>query len=101
MIVATSRIRVVAGDAEWLAAKYRERLGLADACDGCLGVEVLRSLERPDEFTVYMRWRTREAYERYRRGPEFRAAHATLREAAGALKVERLDGGAQLYELLS
>lgn len=101
MIVATSRIRVVAGDAEWLAAKYRERLGLADGFDGCLGIEVLRSLERPDEFTVFMRWRTREAYERYRRAPEFRAAHETLREAAGTLRIERLEGGVQLYERLS
>ena len=101
MIVVTSRIRVTWGSAEALAAQYRQRLRRAESVDGCLGVEVLRSLEHPDEFLVYTRWATDAAYAAYRADPAFREAHARIRDIPGGVKVERVERGVERFEVLS
>ena len=101
MIVVTSRIRVTGGDADALAAQYRQRLRLAEEMPGCRGIEVLRHAERTDEFMVYSRWDDAEAYERYRAHPAFREAHERVREIPGGIRVARVDQGVDRYEVLS
>ena len=99
MIVVTSRIQVVAGDAEALAEQYRHRRGLADREPGCLGVEILRHLERPAEFVVVTRWVDESAYVAYRAGPAFRAAHQALAALSG-LRIDRETRRTDCYEVL-
>lgn len=101
MIVVTSRIRVTSGNADDLAGLYARRLRLADGSPGCLGVEVLRHVDRPDEFVVTSRWRDRPSYDIYRRSPEFRAAHGRLRELPGVLKIDLVDRAVDVFEVLS
>jgi len=98
MIVVTSRIRVVEGDAEALAAQYRARMHRADAAAGCLGVEILRNVERRYEFVVISRWSDREAYDAWRRGPLFREAH---RRVPAGLRIDREERATDAWELLS
>ena len=101
MIVVTSRIRVVGGSADGLAAQYRRRLGLADGAHGCRGVEILRDLDDPAVFAVVTRWTSMDDYESYRRGAAFREAHERIREIPGGVKVERLGGGVERWEVLA
>lgn len=101
MIVVVSRIRVTSGDIEALAGRYRQRGRIAETMPGCLGVEVLRHIERPEEFAVYTRWESREAYERYRHSPAFREAHATIRTIPGGLKIDAAERAVEWYEVLS
>lgn len=101
MIVVMSRIRVKNGNAEGLADQYRNRLHRVESVPGCLGVEILRSLERPDEFLVYTRWKDREAYEGYRRDPAFREAHARIASIPGGIKIDAESRAVEWYEVLS
>lgn len=98
MIVVTSRIRVAEGDPEALAAQYRARLHRAEETPGCLGVEVLRNLERPAEFVVVSRWSAREAYDAYRRGPAFREAH---RRMPSGMRIDRQERATDAWEPIS
>ncbi len=98
MIVVTSRIRVVEGDPEALAAQYRARLHRAEETRGCLGVEVLRNLDRPEEFVVVSRWNGREAYDAYRRGPAFREAHRCI---PAGMRIDREERATDAWERIS
>ena len=98
MIVVTSKIRVVEGDADALAAQYRGRLHRADGAAGCLGIEILRHVDRPDEFVVMSRWSGREAYAAYRRGPLLREAH---RRMPAGLRIDREERATDAWERLS
>ena len=101
MIVVTSRIRVTSGNADALAERYRRRTRAADALPGCLGIEVLRHLERPEGFVVVTRWSDEAAYAAYRRHPSFRAAHARIGRIAGGLRVDGEERAVDRYEVLS
>ncbi|MDP9470166.1 MAG: antibiotic biosynthesis monooxygenase [Chloroflexota bacterium] len=101
MIVVTSRIRVTSGNAEAVAARYRGRARVAESLPGCLGVEVLRHLERPDEFVVVTRWADEAAYAAYRHHPAFREAHARIGEIPGGLRIDPDGRAVDRYEVLS
>ncbi len=101
MIVVVSRIRVTGGNADGLAERYRKRARRAETVPGCLGVEVLRHLERPDEFAVYTRWADRAAYEAYRKHAAFREAHARIRDIPGGLRIAPEERSVDWYEVLS
>jgi heme-degrading monooxygenase HmoA len=89
---------VVEGDAEALASQYRARLHRVEDAAGCLGIEILRGLDRRDEFVVLSRWSGREAYDAYRRGPLFREAH---RRVPAGLRVAREERATDAWEPLS
>ncbi|HEX8684358.1 MAG TPA: antibiotic biosynthesis monooxygenase family protein [Ardenticatenaceae bacterium] len=101
MIVVISRIRVTSGNADALAEQYRSRSHLAETVPGCLGVEVLRGLDQPDEFMVYTRWTDRAAYEHYRKDGAFREAHSRIQNISGGLKIAREERSVDWYEVLS
>lgn len=101
MIVVTSRIRVTSGNADAVAECYRGRARVAETLPGCLGVEVLRHLERPDEFVVITRWVDEAAYAAYRRHPAFRTAHARIGEIPGGVRISPDERAVDRYEVLS
>lgn len=80
MIMAVSRIHVRSGNADEVAERYRNRSKHVDESDGFLGVEILRNQATPEEFWVLMRFRSREAFERYRRSDAFKHAHHNIPE---------------------
>ena len=100
MIVITSRIRVTGGDADALAVRYRNRVGLVDTLPGCLGVEILRHVDRPEEFMVVTRWTDEDAYAAYRAHPAFRKAHRAIAELPG-LRIDPTSRVVERYGVLS
>jgi heme-degrading monooxygenase HmoA len=80
MIVAISRFKVGAAEADRLAARFRSRPRLVDLHEGFLGLEVLRSIGREPTFMLVTRWTDREALQRYMRSADFRAVHQNNEE---------------------
>ena len=76
--VAVSEIAVPEAGVAALAASFRSRLGAVDRWPGFLGLEVLQSRRRPDEFLMITRWESRDAFLAYMRSPEHRASHARI-----------------------
>lgn len=101
MIVVVSRISVTSGNSDALAEQYRNRRRLAETMPGCLGVEILRHQDRPDEFVVYTRWENQDAFDRYQRHPAFRNAHARISEIPGRLRIDPDTRSTDRYEVLS
>ena len=101
MIVVTSRIRVTSGNADAVAERYRGRARVAETLPGCLGVEILRHLERPAGFMVVTRWVDAAAYAAYRRHPAFRAAHARIGEIPWGVRISSEERAVDRYEVLS
>lgn len=80
MIVAVSRFKVGAAEADDIAARFKTRPRLVDRHAGFLGLEVLRSSGREPTFTLLTRWSSREALQHYMRSPDFRAVHQNSEE---------------------
>jgi heme-degrading monooxygenase HmoA len=72
----------------------------AEAAPGCLGIEILRHLERSGEFVVYSRWRALDDYEAYRGSDAFKAAHSRIGAMSTTVKVSH-DRALDAYEVLS
>ena len=96
-----SRIKVIAGDPDALAAQYRDRSHLAEEQPGCLGIEILRSHQPADEFVVYTRWEDLEAYERYRQSEAYREAHRRISDIPGGVKIDPKSRSIEIYDVLS
>jgi heme-degrading monooxygenase HmoA len=101
MIVAISRITVTNGNDEGLAAQYARRSGLVDTMPGFISMEVLRHAERPQEFLVYTRWETREAFEAYYKAQQFRMAHQNVANIPGGIKIDRHTRILDIYEVVT
>lgn len=101
MIAVMSRIRVCQGDSEALADQYRQRSRLVEQQPGCLGVEILRNRNDPDEFVVYTRWHTEADYQNYRRSSAYRHAHQRISDIPGGLRIDSETRTVESYEVLS
>jgi heme-degrading monooxygenase HmoA len=84
MIVAISRFRPPADQAEALTARFRERMHRVDGHAGFLGIQVLKSFERQPEFLLMTRWKDRESLKAYLQSADFQAAKAASAEQEGA-----------------
>lgn len=100
MIVAISRIRVVSGNEEAIAAQYRQRLGAVEEAPGFLGLEILQEQDRPEAFLVLMRWRERADFEAYRRSEAFRRAHERIAALSGRTRIDRESYQVSVYEII-
>lgn len=96
-----SRIRVLTGNADGLADQYRSRSRVVEAQPGFLGIEILRNLERPDEFVVYTRWQSKKEFEQYRHSPAYRAAHVRIGHIPGGIHIDPDTRVVEHYEVLS
>lgn len=84
MIVAISRFRPPAEQADLLAARFQERMRRVDSQAGFLGIEVLRSFEPQPEFLLLTRWKDRESLRAYLQSEDFKAAKAASAAQEGA-----------------
>jgi heme-degrading monooxygenase HmoA len=90
--VSMSRLRVEPDRADELVAAFRRRLGLVDAFDGFLGLEVWRSDRDAGEVLMVSRWRDRECFKQYMRSAAHRASHERIDPALeAAIGLERLE----------
>ncbi len=99
-MVVMSRSRITSGNTDAVVDRYRRRRRAAESLPGCLGVEVLRHLEWPDEFVAVTRWADEAAYATYRRHPAFRETHARIGKIPGRLRIAPIRA-VDSYEVLS
>lgn len=78
-----SHLRVDAGRAGELVEAFRNRIGLVDAADGFVDLEVWQADSDPGELIMVSRWRDRDAFKRYMKSAEHQHSH------------ERIDPGLQ------
>jgi heme-degrading monooxygenase HmoA len=88
MIVAISRIRIISGNADAVAAQYGRRSRLVEQAPGFLGIEILRGQDQRDEFLVCMRWVDRAAFEAYHGSALFRQAHRAIANIPGRTRID-------------
>jgi heme-degrading monooxygenase HmoA len=92
MYVSMSRLRVPAERAEQLVCAFRARVGLVDAHDGFVDLQVWQSDRDEGELIMVSRWRDREAFKAYMRSADHRVSHERIDpELQAAIKLERLE----------
>ena len=79
-VLEIARIRVIPGGVEGFEAALREAAPLLLSSPGCLGADVYRVAERPDEYRLVVRWRTMDDH---RIGFQGSAAFRRWREILG------------------
>ena len=87
-----SRLRVPAEEADRLVSAFRARVGLVDAHDGFVDLQVWQSDRDEGELIMVSRWRDREAFKTYMRSAEHRVSHDRIDpDLQAAIKLERLE----------
>ena len=87
-----SRLRVPAEQADRLVTAFRARVGLVDAHDGFVDLQVWQSDRDEGELIMVSRWRDREAFKTYMRSAEHRVSHDRIDpDLQAAIKLERLE----------
>ena len=87
-----SRLRVPAEQADRLVSAFRARVGLVDAHDGFVDLQVWQSDRDEGELIMVSRWRDRDAFTRYMRSADHRVSHDRIDpELQEAIKLERLE----------
>ena len=87
-----SRLRVPAEQADRLVTAFRARVGLVDAHDGFVDLQVWQSDRDEGELIMVSRWRDREAFKTYMRSAEHRVSHGRIDpDLQAAIKLERLE----------
>ena len=75
MYVSMSHLRVEEERAAELVEAFRARIGLVDAADGFVDLEVWQSDRDPAELIMVSRWRDREAFKSYMKSEEHQRSH--------------------------
>jgi heme-degrading monooxygenase HmoA len=92
MYVSMSRLRIAEDRAPELVAAFRRRIGLVDAADGFVDLQVWQSDREPGEILMVSRWRDRAAFTAYMRSAEHQVSHDRIDPALqAAIKLERLE----------
>jgi heme-degrading monooxygenase HmoA len=87
-----SRLRIPAEEAPALVKAFRARVGLVDAADGFVDLQVWQSDRDAGEILMVSRWRDRDAFREYMRSAEHRVSHDRIPPALKELiKLERLE----------
>lgn len=75
-----------------LVAAFRGRLGLVDAHDGFIDLQVWRSDRDPGDVLMVSRWQDKAAFTAYMRSSDHRLSHARLDPSLkDAITLERLE----------
>ena len=74
-IVKINALTVPADQREVLESRFAARKGFVESADGFEWFELLRPLEGTDQYLVYTRWSSEEAYQTWQSGQDFDRAH--------------------------
>ena len=92
MYVSMSHLRVDAGRAGELVEAFRNRIGLVDAADGFVDLEVWQADSDPGELIMVSRWRDRAAFTAYMRSEDHAVSHGRIDpDLQAAIRLERLE----------
>jgi len=87
-----SRLRVQPERSDELVEAFRGRLGLVDAFDGFVDLQVWRSDRDRGEVLMVSRWRDRAAFTAYMRSAEHKRSHERIApDLDAAIGLERLE----------
>jgi heme-degrading monooxygenase HmoA len=81
-VVKINAVSVPAEQRERFEERFRGRAGAVEKTPGFEWFELLRPVEGTDQYLVYTRWSTEEAYEAWQSGQGFARAHAGGGDAA-------------------
>lgn len=74
-IVKINALTVPAEMRETLEQRFASRAGMVEGSDGFEWFELLRPIEGTDQYLVYTRWASEEAYRSWQSGQDFDRAH--------------------------
>ena len=87
MVVEYIRYRIPAEQAEDFAAAYARAATVLDADEHCLGYELARGVEEPENWIVRITWDSVEGHEQgFRTAPHFRDFFAAVRPNVGTIQ---------------
>ena len=87
MILEYIRYRIPVEQGEEFAAAYASAAGVLDADQHCLGYEIARGVEEPQNWVVRITWDSIEGHERgFRTAPHFQDFFAAVRPFFGAIQ---------------
>ncbi len=77
-VMEIARMRAAAGREDEMAVALPGALALIEADEACLGATAYRCVERPDEFTLTIGWRSVADHERFREADAFGRYRAAI-----------------------
>ena len=96
-----SHLKVDPERADELVRAFRGRIGLVDAADGFVDLEVWQSDRDPGELIMVSRWRDRDAFKRYMKSADHRVSHDRIDPGLqAAIKLTGL-GHLHTYEVVA
>ena len=92
MYISMSHLRVEPSRAEELVTAFRGRIGLVDAADGFVDLEVWQADRDAGELIMVSRWRDRDAFKRYMKSDDHRRSHDRIpQDLDDAIKLQALE----------
>jgi quinol monooxygenase YgiN len=82
-IIELARLRAKAGQEDAMGAALPAAFAVLETAEGCLSASGLRCIERPDEFTFFIRWTDVEHHLRFRESAEFARYRGAFAEHLG------------------
>jgi len=79
-IIELAQLRAKAGREDAMSAALPDALAILETAPGCLAASALRCIERPDEFTFFVRWNAVQDHLDFREAPDFARYRATFSE---------------------
>ncbi len=87
MVVEYIRYRIPVDQGQDFAAAYARAATVLDADEHCLGYEIARGVEEPENWVVRISWDSIEGHEQgFRTAPHFRDFFAAVRPYFGAIQ---------------
>jgi quinol monooxygenase YgiN len=77
-IIELAHLRAKAGQEDAMGAALPAALAILEGAEGCLAASALRCIERPDEFTFFIRWVEVQDHLNFREAPAFASYRATF-----------------------
>ena len=101
MYISMSHLRVDPSRADDLVEAFRGRIGLVDAADGFVDLEVWQADRDSGELVMVSRWRDRDAFKRYMKSDDHRRSHERIEPGLQeAIKLTGL-GHLHTYEVVA
>lgn len=96
--VVVNSLTVPADQAQTLEQRFASRAGAVDQAPGFEHFELLRPVAGTDDYLVYTRWASKEAYQQWRDSQDFAGSHAQGGAAQGSRPGRPAATDSQIWE---